>query len=83
MKHYIKLILHLDLLSDYPDRKSILMYVMCLFQQLPSSNIIIEDKGTNETSTMTTIITNNDNMTEMKVRLIGRKKKIIIAFLFQ
>ncbi|CAF3539694.1 unnamed protein product [Rotaria sordida] len=52
-----------DLLSDYPDRKSILMYVMCLFQQLPSSNIVIEDNEKIEPSTTT--IT-SDNTTEIK-----------------
>jgi hypothetical protein len=60
---YQKRILHIynvyisDLLSDYPDKKSILMYVMCLFQQLPSSNIVIEEKETalsDEESTMET-----------------------------
>ncbi|CAF1601383.1 unnamed protein product [Adineta ricciae] len=44
-----------DVISDYPDKKSILMYVMCLFQQLPTSNIIIEDKEKTETSTTTTL----------------------------
>ncbi|CAF4851946.1 unnamed protein product, partial [Rotaria sp. Silwood1] len=52
-----------DVLSDYPDRKSILMYVMCLFQQLPSSNIVIEDKEKSEPSTTT--ITSDDT-TEIK-----------------
>ncbi|CAF4193179.1 unnamed protein product [Rotaria sp. Silwood2] len=52
-----------DILSDYPDRKSILMYVMCLFQQLPSSNIVIEDNEKNEPSTTT--ITSDDT-TEIK-----------------
>lgn len=35
---------------------------MCLFQQLPSSNIIIEEKEKDDTST-TTIINDNDNTT--------------------
>jgi hypothetical protein len=44
------------------------MYVMCLFQQLPSSNIIIQDKEKNDTSTTTTTITNdNNNATEAEV----------------
>ncbi|UJR26821.1 hypothetical protein I4U23_008134, partial [Adineta vaga] len=53
-----------DITSDYPDKKSILMYVMCLFQQLPSSNMIIEDKEKTETSTTT--ITDDNTPTETK-----------------
>ncbi|CAF1230460.1 unnamed protein product [Rotaria magnacalcarata] len=55
-----------DVLSDYPDRKSILMYVMCLFQQLPTSNIVIEDNERNEPSTTTTTTIINEKTTEMK-----------------
>lgn len=40
----------LDVLSEYPDKKSLLMYVMCLFQQLPqAATVLIEDKETNST----------------------------------
>ncbi|CAM2708186.1 unnamed protein product [Rotaria socialis] len=56
-----------DVLSDYPDRKSILMYVMCLFQQLPTSNIVIEDNERSDPSTTTTTTTiTNDKTTETK-----------------
>jgi hypothetical protein len=57
----------LDVLSEYPDKKSILMYVMCLFQQLPTNNIVIEDKQKSGTSTTTITMTNNNNSTERKV----------------
>ncbi|CAF3569697.1 unnamed protein product [Adineta steineri] len=40
-----------DVLSEYPDKKSILMYVMCLFQQLPMNITVIEDKEKNGIST--------------------------------
>ena len=52
--------LYLDFLSDIPDKKSLLMYVMCLFQQLPSSNIIIEDKEKTTT---------DDDTMETKVKI--------------
>lgn len=51
----------IDVLSEYPDKKSILMYVMCLFQQLPTNNIVIEDKEKNGISTTMISINNNDN----------------------
>lgn len=54
-----------DFLSDIPDKKSVLMYVMCLFQQLPSSTIVIEDKEKTAT-TMTN--TEEDDTMETKVR---------------
>ncbi|CAF4713851.1 unnamed protein product, partial [Rotaria socialis] len=37
-----------DVLSEYPDKKSILMYIMCMFQQMPTTQIVIidnEEKG--------------------------------------
>lgn len=40
------------------------MYVMCLFQQLPSSTIVIEDKE----KTATTTNTEDDDTMETKVR---------------
>jgi len=68
MKFFIILLLFssfLDVASDFPDKKSILMYVMCLFQQLPSSNIVIEDK---EKATTTSTTTDDDyNTMETKV----------------
>ena len=56
--------LHSDLLSDYPDKKSILMYVMCLFQQLPANNIVIEDS---ERSMDVVSTTSHDQQVEGKV----------------
>ena len=32
-----------DVNVDNPDKKSVMMYVMCYFQVLPHSNIVIED----------------------------------------
>lgn len=40
------------------------MYVMCLFQQLPSSNIVIEDQD----KSMTTTTDENPDTMETKVR---------------
>ncbi|CAF3670938.1 unnamed protein product [Adineta steineri] len=56
-----------DLTSDFPDKKSILMYVMCLFQQLPASNMIIEDKEKNEIST-TTIVTDDNSTATTEIK---------------
>lgn len=39
-----------DILAEYPDKKSIIMYVMCLFQQLPNTRIVIEEKEKNQRS---------------------------------
>ena len=60
----------LDLLSEYPDKKSLLMYVMCLFQQLPASNIVIEDKEKNGATTMMSISSKNATTTSsMKTKV--------------
>jgi len=39
-----------DILTTYPDKKSIIMYVMCLFQQLPVTHIVIEEKEKHQRS---------------------------------
>ena len=35
-----------DVDVDHPDKKSIMMYVMCFFQVLPHSDIVIDDQTT-------------------------------------
>lgn len=68
----------LDLLSEYPDKKSILMYVMCLFQQLPASNIVIEDKEKNGATTMISTSSNNVTTTSsMKTKVWYRSERTI------
>jgi hypothetical protein len=32
-----------DVITDYPDKKSIMMYVMCYFQVLSQPKVVIED----------------------------------------
>jgi hypothetical protein len=48
---------------------------MCLFQQLPSSNIVIEEKDKDETSS-TTII--NDNDTKMETNVLTTKNVFFV-----
>ena len=48
------------------------MYIMCLFQQLPGNNIVIEDKKESGISTMTISVNNNnpnnkEKLVEVKV----------------
>jgi hypothetical protein len=52
---------------------------MCLFQQLPSSNIVIEEKDKDETSS-TTII--NDNDTKMETNVLTTKNVFLFNQLF-
>ena len=35
-----------DVNIEHPDKKSIMMYVMCFFQVLPHSNIVIDEPDT-------------------------------------
>ena len=63
VEYFHSIIFFEDFLSDIPDKKSVLMYVMCLFQQLPSSTIVIEDKE----KTTTTTNTEEDDTMETKV----------------
>ena len=37
-----------DVITDYPDKKSIMMYVMCYFQVLSKPKVIIESKDSAE-----------------------------------
>jgi hypothetical protein len=37
--HYSNVFFHLDVNTSVPDKKSIMMYVMCLFQSLPHSEM--------------------------------------------
>jgi hypothetical protein len=59
----------IDILSEYPDKKSILMYVMCLFQQLPTNNIVIEENKERNglISTTRASLTNNHDSLEATV----------------
>ncbi len=69
MKPYETYLLSLsDVNMDNPDKKSIMMYVMCYFQVLPHSNIVIEQTAASSPSTKTQQIT--DTSVPMQVRQI-------------
>ena len=57
MFKYLRFKNKLDVITDYPDKKSIMMYVMCYFQVLSKPKVIIEEsKDSTEVSSFVFVL---------------------------